>query len=204
MNVLAIMGSPRKGHCTDKLVDAALDGVAAVKPGAQRRKVLLDEMDIRHCRNCLTCRDSGAVPYAPCVIKDGMSELYPVIEAADVLIVGTPVHMGSATALTLSFLERICWTFAKPGGRVLTVSGCPIPRTAKRRTAMIIVVSGVVPPLYRWFCDDATALIRSTLRDSLNCTTLCDMYAGAAERKGIDGYLRRAREMGSDLARRTP
>ncbi len=201
MRVLAIMGSPRPGRATDRLVDRALEGFLAAAPQAEARKVILAEKNIGHCKNCLACRDNlEATPYAPCVQRDDMDPLLDELVRADALILGTPVHMGQVTSLTLTFLERLCWTFAKPTGRVLTVSGCPVPRTARRRKAAIIVVSGIVPPLLRRFCDDATPLLRRTIKDSLNCTTVGDMYAGAVERRGLDGYLPKAFALGRRLA----
>ncbi|MDY6845075.1 MAG: hypothetical protein SVW57_13415 [Thermodesulfobacteriota bacterium] len=79
------------------------------------------------------------------------------------LFIGTPVHMGFATAIMMNFLERICWTFAKLERRILTISGCPLPRSDKKRKSNIIVTSGIVPSLYRRFCDEATPLIKKGL-----------------------------------------
>ncbi len=200
MHVLAIMGSPRPGKATDRLVDRAMQGVVQACPGANVKKVRLAEKTIGHCRNCLACRDNvEAVPYAPCVQRDDMAGLLEDLARSDALILGTPVHMAHVTSLMMTFLERLCWTFAKPAGRVLTVTGCPVPRTAARRRAVIIVVSGVVPPLYRRFCDQATPLLRQTIRDSLNCVTVGRLYAGAVERRGVDGYLDKALALGRRL-----
>jgi len=197
MHVLAIMGSPRAGGATDRLVDQAISGALEANPGASIQKIRLGEVRIGPCRNCLACRDDlGAVPYAPCVQRDDMTPLLDDLARADALIIGTPVHMGHVTSLMMAFLERICWTFAKPTGRVLTVRGCPVPRTAKRRTAAIIVVSGIVPPLLRRFCDEATGLVSRTLKDSLNCRTVGSLYAGAVERRGVEVYMEKARRLG--------
>jgi hypothetical protein len=68
---------------------------------------------------------------------------------SDALIFGTPVHMGYATAIMMTFLERICWIFAKPEGKSLSIYGCPIPRSNKTRKSIIIVTSGIIPPLLR-------------------------------------------------------
>jgi multimeric flavodoxin WrbA len=201
MHVLAIMGSPRAGKATDRLVDQALSGALEATPGASVQKIRLGEVRIGHCTNCLACRDDlEAVPYAPCVQRDDMTPLLDDLARADALIIGTPVHMGHATSLMMAFLERICWTFAKPTGRALTVRDCPVPRTAKRRTAAIIVVSGIVPPLLRRFCDDATGLVSRTLKDSLNCRTVGSLYAGAVERRGVEVYTDKARRLGRAVA----
>jgi hypothetical protein len=118
---------------------------------------------------------------------------------SDSLILATPVHMGYATAIMMTFLERICWTFAKPEGKILTIDRCPVPRSNKKREAIIIVISGIVPPLYRRFCDDATRLIKQTVKDSLNAKTVGDMYAGDIESRGVDYYFERAFNLGKKL-----
>ena len=128
-----------------------------------------------------------------------MDHIKKDILESDSLIFGTPVHMGYATALMMTFLERICWTFAKPEGKVFTISGCPIPRTDKKRKAIIIITSGIVPPLFRRFCDDATPLIRQTIKDSLNAKTVDDMYAGDLEHRGVERYFDKAFNLGKRL-----
>lgn len=201
MRVLAIMGSPRRGRATDQLVDRAIEGFLAEAPHAVTQKLCLAEKNIGHCKNCLVCRDNlEATPYAPCVQRDDMAPILDELARTDALILGTPVHMAQVTSLMLTFLERICWTFAKPTRRVLTVSGCPLPRTDKRRTAVIIAVSGIVPPLLRRLCDDATPLLRQAIKDSLNCATVGSMYAGAVERRGLAPYLPKAYALGRRLA----
>jgi hypothetical protein len=107
--------------------------------------------------------------------------------------------MGYATAIMMAFLERICWTFAKPEGKILSIHGCPIPRSNKQRKAIIIVTSGIVPPLFRRFCDQATALIRQTIKDSLNAKTVGDLYAGDIEHRGVAYYYEKAFKLGKKL-----
>lgn len=200
MNVLAIVGSPRKGKSTDLLVDKAIEGVRSKTSDSDVKKLYLIDYDIQHCRNCLTCRESKtSEPFAPCVIKDDMAGIYEDVLNSDTLIFGTPVHMGYATALTLAFLERICWTFAKPEKSYLTVRGCPLPRSGKKRKSITIVTSGTVPPLYRRFCDQAAPLIRGVIKDSLNAKTVGDLYAGDIEHRGVDRYFEKAFKLGTKL-----
>jgi hypothetical protein len=108
--------------------------------------------------------------------------------------------MGYATSIMMAFLERICWTFAKPERKILTMKGCPMPRSPKKRKAVIIVTSGIVPPIYRRFCDDATKLIKRTANDSLNAKTVGDMYAGDVAHRGVDYYRDKAFNLGRKLA----
>jgi len=197
MNLLAIVGSPRKGGATATLVDKAIEGAKSRDRNCSVKKLDLIEYDIKYCRNCLSCRDSKTKkPVARCSIRDDMDLITKEILKSDSLIFGTPVHMGYATAIMMTFLERICWTFAKPEGNILTIRGCPIPRSPKKRKSIIIVTSGIVPPLFRRFCDDATKLIKQTAKDSLNAKTVGDLYAGDIEHRGVEYYLDKAFNLG--------
>jgi multimeric flavodoxin WrbA len=200
LNVLAIVGSPRKGKATDTLVDKAIEGAKSKDRDCSIKKINLIEHDIKVCKNCLTCRDSKTKePVAKCSIQDDMDFIKQDILKSDALIFGTPVHMGYATATMMTFLERICWTFAKPEGRFLNISGIPVPRSDKKRKAVIIVTSGIIPPIYRKLCDDATPLIKGTIKDSLNAKTVGDMYAGDIEHRGVEYYFRKAFKLGQKL-----
>ena len=200
MNLLAIIGSPRKGKATDTLVDKAIEGVKSKSPNCHVKKLHLIDHDIQFCKNCLTCRDSKTKnPVAKCIIQDDMDYIREDVLNSDSLIFGTPVHMGYATAIMMTFLERICWTFAKPEGKVLSINGLPIPRSNKTRKSIIIVTSGIIPPLFRRLCDEATPLIKQTVKDSLNAKTVGDMYAGDIEHRGVDYYLDRAFKLGRKL-----
>ena len=199
-NLLAIVGSPRKGKATDLLVDRAIEGARSKDPDGHIKKINLIEHDIHFCKNCLVCRDSQTEePVAKCVIRDDMDDIAEDVLKSDSLIFGTPVHMGFATAIMMTFLERICWTFAKPGKKILTISGCPMPRSDKKRKCIIIVTSGIVPPIYRRYCDDATSLIRQTVKDSLNAKTVGDMYAGNIEHRGVEYYFDKAFHLGKKV-----
>lgn len=200
MKLLAIVGSPRKGKSTDTLVDRAIEGATEACPDCIVKKLYLSDYDIQFCRNCLVCRDRKTdAPVSECTIHDGMEEITKDVSESEALIIGTPVHMGNVPAIMMAFLERICWTFAKPEGRVLTVKGCPVPRSEKQRRSVIIVTSGIVRPLLRRFCDTATPLIKGTIRDSLNAKTVGDMYAGDIEHRGVDYYFSKAIKLGYKL-----
>jgi multimeric flavodoxin WrbA len=200
MDVLAIVGSPRRGKSTDTLVDKAIEGAKSKDPDCRVKKINLIEHDIKFCKNCLACRDANTdEPVAKCIIRDDMDHIKEDVLKSDALIFGTPVHMGYATAIMMAFLERICWTFAKPERRVLTIHGCPEPRSDKKRKVIIIITSGIIPPLYRRMCDEATSLIKGTVKDSLNAKTVGDMYAGDLEHRGVEPYLDKAFKLGMKL-----
>ncbi len=197
MNLLAVMSSYRKGKTIDTLMDRAIEG-ALSNGNVHVNKVVLVDKKILYCRNCMTCRnEEGTQQRARCVISDDMDSIYPLIDSADGYIFGTPVNIGAVTAIMKTFLERICWVFAKPGRWPLP--GCPTPRTKKRKKAILIVSSGIVPALLRRFDDDATPLIKSVCRDSLNAKLIGSLYAGAVEKGGMKRYLNKAYKLGKRL-----
>jgi hypothetical protein len=200
MNLLAIIGSPRKGKATDTLVDRSINGFQSISTDGTVKKIHLFEHDINFCKNCLACRDSATdEPVARCSIRDDMDLLKEDLLKSDYLIFGTPVHMGYATAVMMTFLERICWTFAKPERTILTIKGCPRPRSDKTRRAIIIVTSGIVPPIYKPFCNWATNQIKGVAKDSLNATTIGELYAGDIEHRGAEHYFDKAFSLGKKL-----
>ena len=204
MQLLAIVGSPRKGKATDILVDKAIDGLQSITPDCHVKKIFLADYNIKFCRDCLTCwKDTKAEPFAKCMIQDDMKMIFEEIVKADRLILGTPVHMGYATGIMMTFLERICWTFARPGKNYLNVKGCPAPRSSIERKAVIITVSGMIPPLYKKFCNWATPQIKQTINDSLNAKTVGKMYAGNVWNKGVEMYYDKAFKLGIKLAKIT-
>jgi len=107
--------------------------------------------------------------------------------------------MGYAMAIITTFLEKIVWTFAKPERRILTVYGCPLPRSDKKRKAIIIITSGIILPIYRRLCDDAAPLIKQTVKDSLNVKTVGDLYAGDIEHRGVEYYFDKAFKLGKKV-----
>lgn len=199
MNVLAFVGSYRKGKIIDTLVDKALEG-ARYADGVSVEKIHLKDKNIGYCTNCMVCRnDDPSKETAKCTITDDMREIYPAIQKADAFIFATPINCGTVTAVMKTFLERTCWTLAKPGKTPL--KGCPTPRTRRKKKSIIILSTGIVPPLLRRFCDDATPLIRSNSRCCFGAKVVGSVYAGATDNRGIDKYLPKAYELGKKLTR---
>jgi multimeric flavodoxin WrbA len=199
MKVVAVMGSYRKGKTIDTLVDNAIEGVKSVEPKAEVEKIVLIDQHIEYCRNCGACRrDDPEKPIARCTIEDDMQKILPMMREVDLYIFGVPIFEGTVNAVTKTFLERICWTLARPGR--WPVKGCPEPRSSERKRAVAIISSGIIVPLLRRFCDDATKLISSTIGDSLNAKLVGTLYAGGVEKVGVDRYTQRAHKLGRRLA----
>jgi multimeric flavodoxin WrbA len=101
MKVLALIGSPRRRGNTDLLVDAALG--EAAKSGHKGEKLYLYDYDIEPCLDCRACKQGEKV----CVLKDGMGDIYQKIDAADAIIVGTPIYWYGQTAKMKLLIDRL-------------------------------------------------------------------------------------------------
>jgi len=114
MKVLGISGSPRPGGNTDTLVKLALDVLAG--EGIETEFLSLADRPIKPCTACLGCVKSDTVG---CVQEDpafeGMVERF--LEA-DGILVGSPVHFGSATPQTMALLDRVGYV-ARANGNLL-------------------------------------------------------------------------------------
>ena len=117
MKVVAIIGSYRKGRIIDTAVTEILRG--ADSAGADTEKIYLIDQDIEFCRNCRECTQAPGDEPGQCFHQDAMSGLIDKCLAADLLVLASPVNMGSATAITKRFLERLVplgyWPYGQPG-----------------------------------------------------------------------------------------
>ncbi|MCD4784370.1 MAG: flavodoxin family protein [Candidatus Eremiobacteraeota bacterium] len=198
--VLAISGTYRKGKTIDTLIDKAIEGLQGTYDDIDVEKIRLIDKDIQYCRNCMVCAgDDPDKPYARCVIDDDMQEIYRKMSEADGFILGTPVNMTAETAVMKAFLERSCFVMGKPGN--YPIKGCPEPRSAKRKCALIIVSSGIVFPLMRVLCDRATPLLKDFCNGHLNAAIVGAMYAGGVTRIGVEPYYDEAVRLGKRLGK---
>jgi len=101
MNILALIGSPRKGSNTDILADQILRGCQ--KREHTSEKLYLYDFEISGCIDCRCCKTKN---YG-CAIKDGMMEIYPKMEQADMLIFGTPVYWYGPTGKMKLLIDRM-------------------------------------------------------------------------------------------------
>jgi multimeric flavodoxin WrbA len=135
---------------------------------------------------------------ADCIINDDMNIIYPLLNEADGYIFASPINMGHITAVMKTFLERICWVFAKP--EKYPVQGCPVPRSDRNKKIVVITSTDIIKPVLRKFCDDATPLIKQTAHDSLNAKMTGSLYAGGVEKRSTVYYAQKAFNLGLKLA----
>ena len=99
MKILGIVCSPRKGGNTEILVKEAL--ASAREAGAQTELVSVVGQNIAPCDACGSCGKTGV-----CHIQDDMQSIYQQLEAADAIILGSPVYFGSVSAQAKAIMDR--------------------------------------------------------------------------------------------------
>ena len=103
LKVLLLNGSPRK----DGNIALALHEMEKIfeQSGVEYETIQLGRMDIRGCIACETCRQTGK-----CVFDDIVNEIAVKFEAADGLVIGSPVYYGSANGTLMSALQRLFYS----------------------------------------------------------------------------------------------
>jgi multimeric flavodoxin WrbA len=101
MKILALVGSPRKRSNTDILIDEALRGAHC--GGHSFEKIYLYQYEISPCLDCRKCKKDRCL----CMIDDGMQQIYEKIDAADLLIFGTPNYWYGPTAKMKLLVDRL-------------------------------------------------------------------------------------------------
>ncbi|HMK45467.1 MAG TPA: flavodoxin family protein [Methanocella sp.] len=100
--VTIIIGSPSKGSNTHILAGEAQKGLEAIGVGS--RVFFLNDMDIKGCQSCLSCKVKNTVE---CAVKDDMQLIYQAMEASDGILVATPIYFGYVTAQAKMWLDRM-------------------------------------------------------------------------------------------------
>ena len=67
--------------------------------------IQLGQQAVRGCIGCNSCRETGK-----CVFDDVVNETASIFEAADGLVVGTPVYYASANATLIAYLDRLFYS----------------------------------------------------------------------------------------------
>ena len=103
MKVLIINASPRKEGNTSIAV-AEMENVFK-SLNVEVETVQIGNKDVRGCIACNSCYKTGK-----CVFNDIVNELAPKFEAADGLVVATPVYYASANATLIACLARLFYS----------------------------------------------------------------------------------------------
>lgn len=103
MKVLLINGSPKANGNTALALDEMVKVFA--ENGIETEIVQVGSQTIRGCAGCLACYKGGK-----CVFDDLVNEVAPKLEAADGMVIASPVYYASANGTLISFLDRLFYS----------------------------------------------------------------------------------------------
>ena len=127
MNVLLINGSPHAHGCTDAALQEiakALNHIGAVPVGG--------------CVGCGGCAKAGH-----CVFGGPVVDVLPLVEKADGIVFGAPVHYSTAAASMLGFMHRLGYS----AGRLLAQKPAAIVTSARRAGTTSALISSTYWPM---------------------------------------------------------
>ena len=105
MKILGVCGSPIKQGNTQVFLEEALRAAKEIE-GVETEAISLSGKDIsdcRHCNWCLRKQKDGQF----CQQKDDMSEIYPLLLAADGLLLASPVYFCRLSGRMACFIDRL-------------------------------------------------------------------------------------------------
>jgi multimeric flavodoxin WrbA len=105
VRILGVCGSPVRGGNAEAFLDKALRSQEGVE-GVSWEIAPLTRVGVQDCIHCNWClrKQEGE---RRCAQDDGMTTLYPRVEAADVLIFASPVYFGRLSGYLASFIDRL-------------------------------------------------------------------------------------------------
>ena len=103
MKVLMICGSARKASNSS----LALDEMKKIfeSEGIDAETVTVGKDAVHGCIGCGACKKTGR-----CINDDGLYELADRFEAADALVIASPVHYASAPGALIAMLDRLFYS----------------------------------------------------------------------------------------------
>jgi multimeric flavodoxin WrbA len=99
MKVLGIAGSPRRGGNTDTLLARFMEGAAG--KGAEVKVLVACDLNIQGCLHCDACLTRGQ-----CKVQDDMQMVYHEMEAADGIVLASPLQFLSVSAQLKALIDR--------------------------------------------------------------------------------------------------
>ncbi len=99
MKMLVVLGSPRKNGNSETLAKKVAEGIE--KGGGEVDYIRLNDLNIRPCQGCGGCEKTG-----DCVLKDDLTPLFEVVDAADRLLLVSPVYFYGLSGQCKIFGDR--------------------------------------------------------------------------------------------------
>ena len=174
--VLLLNGSPRPNGCTAAALQEMIRTFEA--EGVETELIQVGNKDIRGCIACGSCGKTGK-----CVFNDLVNEVAPKFEAADGLVVGSPVYYGSPNGTILSFMDRLF--YSTPFSKHLKVGAAVVSCRRGGNTASFDVLN-------KYFTISSMPIAASTYWNQVHGFTAADV---AKDKEGLQTMRNLARNM---------
>jgi len=115
--IVILNGSPRKNGNTSALAKKFAEG--AESSGNTVTEFFLDGMDIHGCKGCFGGHSSRE---CPCVQKDDMMQIYPVVRESDVVVLASPLYYWNMSGQIRMAVDRL-FALEEGDGNVLRGNG---------------------------------------------------------------------------------
>ncbi|MDA3898990.1 MAG: flavodoxin family protein [Spirochaetes bacterium] len=139
MKVTAIAASPRSGQMTHTVLNYTLDKIREINPSVTTELISLADKVISPCTACGYCNKNFS-----CSINDDMEPIIDNLKESrpDVLIMGSPVYMGSMSAQAKAFFDRTV-LFRRNNFAFKNVIGCCIAVGASRNGGQELTIQAM-------------------------------------------------------------
>ena len=189
-----MVGSYRKGGTVDNAVEAVLEG--AREKGAETVTFYLSEKHIEFCTNCRKCVQEPGEERGKCAQQDDLEPMLEKIEAADAVVLGSPVNCYNVTAIFRRFLERLLgysyWPWKQP---------TPKFRRKKTTRKAVLVASSAMPGFLIPLVTGAAKALRLTAK-MLGAKTVGKLWLGLVAGEPHHELSAKDRERARDLGRK--
>lgn len=101
LDILILLGSAREDGNSTRLAFAYADAASA--NGHRVQSIRIPALDIAPCDGCNQC---WKPPSVPCILRDDMDSVYPLLRAADVIVFATPLHFYTWSAPIKMLIDR--------------------------------------------------------------------------------------------------
>lgn len=194
--MVAITGSYRKDGTIDRAVEAVLAG--AREKGAETAVVRLTEKQIEFCANCRKCTQEPGEERGKCPQKDDLEGILQAVEAADAVVLASPVNDYNATAIFRRFMERLLGYAYWPWGQ-----NAPRMRNKARRRKAVLIAAAAMPGFLIPLATGAARALKLTA-EMVGARPVGKLWIGLAAHKPHQELSarvqERARQMGWKLA----
>jgi multimeric flavodoxin WrbA len=109
MKAIGVNGSPRKKWNTATLLEKTLQGAAS--EGAETALFHLYDLSYKGCVSCFACKTKDGKSYGRCAVKDDLTPILKKVDEVDMIILASPIYLGTVTGEMRSFMERLLFPY---------------------------------------------------------------------------------------------